>query len=97
MRVDPETARYLVPNPYGLSAGPWLYGRPPDPFEPRSTSIERAVTPFGELARETFDTMWNEIVRESLSFERDEAGLRAWCTLSDEHALDPERVLSAAW
>lgn len=94
---DPETARYLVPNPYGLSAGPWLYGRPPDPFEPRSTSIERSVAPFGELARETFDTMWNEMVRESLSFDRDEAGLRAWCTLCDEHALDPERVLSAAW
>lgn len=93
--LDPMTARYLSPNPRGLSAGPWLHALPRDPFGQRMRhGVGERLEPFwAELAAQGFDEGWVDFVLEHTGDRCDERGLRAWRTLDDAGPPEPGRWL----
>lgn len=88
--LDPETARYLVPSPFGLGSGPWRYAGPPDPVRPPPAPVPRAPRPpYDEIGLQGFDALWLREVVSALSCERDDAAAHAWLASHDESPPDP--------
>jgi hypothetical protein len=93
--LDPVTARYLSPNPRGLSAGPWLHALQRDPFGQRMRhGVGERLEPFwAELVCTGFDAGWVDFVLEHTGDRGDERGLRAWRTFDGAGAPAPGRSL----